>query len=135
MSRGLKSQCVPTYRVLTETQIKELHRATLEVLETVGVRVLHQGGLQLLRDAGCRVSEDNIVQIPSWLVEECIRSVPSCITIFDRRGQDAMHLEGNKVHFGLGTDLLHTYDLETGELRPSRLQDVRDAATTADYFE
>ena len=135
MNSGFRSQCVPTYRILTEAQIKELHWASLEVLETVGVRVLHQGGLELLRDAGCRVKEDNIVQIPSWLVEECIRSVPSRITIYDRGGQDAMHLEGNKVHFGLGTDLLHTYDLETGELRSSRLQDVRDAATTADYFE
>ncbi len=135
MNSGFKSQCVPNYRILTEAQIKEIHGATLEVLETVGVRVLHQEGVQLLRDAGCRVKENNIVQIPSWLIEACIRSAPSRITIYNRKGQDAMHLEGNKVHFGLGTDLLHTYDLETGELRPSRLQDVKDAAKTADYFE
>ena len=135
MNSGFKSQCVPSYRILTETQIKEIHWATLDVLETVGVRVLHQEGLQLLRAAGCRVKEDNVVQIPGWLIEECIRSAPSRITIYNRKGQDAMHLEGNKVHFGLGTDLLHTYDLETDELRPSRLQDVKNAARTADYFE
>lgn len=135
MNSGFKSQCVPTYRLLTEAQIKEIHWATLEVLETVGVRVLHQEGLQLLRDAGCRVKEDHIVQIPSWLIEDCIRSAPSRITIYNRKGEDAMHLEGNKVHFGLGTDLLRTYDLKTGELRPSQLQDVKDAARTADYFE
>jgi len=135
MNSGFKSQCVPTYRILTEAQIKEVHRATLEVLETVGVRVLHPEGLQLLRDAGCRVKADGIVQIPSWLIEECIRSAPSRITVYDRKGQVAMRLEGNKVHFGLGTDLLHTYDLKTGELRSSRLQDVKDAARTADYLQ
>ena len=46
-----------------------------------------------------------------------------------------MHLEGRKVHFGLGTDLLQIYDLESGELRPSRLSDVVDAVRVADYFE
>jgi trimethylamine--corrinoid protein Co-methyltransferase len=35
----------------------------------------------------------------------------------------------------LGTDLISTYDLETGETRPSRLQDVANAATVADYCE
>jgi trimethylamine--corrinoid protein Co-methyltransferase len=135
MNSGFKSQCVPTYRILTEAQIKEIHWATLEVLETVGVRVLHQEGVQLLKDAGCRIKEGNIVQIPSWLIEDCIRSTPSQITMYNRLGQAVMNLEGNKVHFGLGTDLLYTYDLETGELRPSRLQDVKHAARTADYFE
>ena len=135
MNTGFRSQCVPNYRVLTENQIKEIHLATLEILETAGVRVLDDEGIQLLRDAGCRVTENNIVQIPNWLVEACIRSAPSRITVYNRKGEDAMHLEGSKVHFGLGTDLIKTCDLKTGELRPSRLQDVINAARTADYFE
>ena len=135
MNTGFKSQCVPQYRLLTEDQIKEMHLATLEVLETVGVKVLANEAVQLLRNADCRVKEDNIVQIPNRLVEECIRSAPSCITIYNRKGDEAMHLEGNKVHFGLGTDLLQTVDLRTGELRESCLQDVVNAARTADYCE
>lgn len=135
MNTGFRSQCVPTYRILTEDQIREIHCATLELLETTGVRVMDQKGIQVLKDAGCRIKGDNIVQIPNWLVEECIRSAPPRITIYNRKGDEAMRLEGNKVHFGLGTDLLKTYDLETGELRSSRLQDVADAARIADYFE
>ena len=135
MNAGFRSQCIPTYRILTENQIKEIHCATLELLETTGVRVMDEKCIQVLKDTGCRTKDDNIVQIPNWLVEECIRSAPSRITIYNRKGDEAMHLEGNKVHFGLGTDLLKTYDLETGELRSSRLQDVADAARIADYFE
>ncbi len=135
MNTGFKSQCVPSYRILTEDQIKEIHRATLEVLETVGVRVLDDEAVRLLKASGCRVKGEDRVQIPNWLVEECIHSTPSRITIYDRKGRDAMHLEGNKVYFGLGTDLIHTYDLASGELRPSQLQDVVNAATTADYLE
>ena len=135
MNSGFRSQCVPMYRILTEDQIKEIHRATLELLETAGVRVMDQEAMQLLQDAGCRIKDNDIAQIPNWLVEECIRSAPSRISIYKRNGRDAMHLEGNKVHFGLGTDLPKTWDLDTNELRESRLQDVINAAKVADSFE
>jgi trimethylamine--corrinoid protein Co-methyltransferase len=135
MNTGFRSQCVPSYRILTEDQIKEIHRASLEILETVGVRIPDEEAVHLLRDAGCRVREDNVVQIPNWIVEECIRSAPSRITLYNRKGDEAMRLEGNNVYFGLGTDLVKTCDLKTGELRPSCLQDVANAARTADYLE
>jgi trimethylamine--corrinoid protein Co-methyltransferase len=44
-----------------------------------------------------------------------------------------MRLEGRNIHFGLGTDLISTQDLETGETRPTLLQDVVNAARVADY--
>jgi trimethylamine--corrinoid protein Co-methyltransferase len=118
---------------LTEEQIKEFHRAALEVLEHVGVRLLHKGAIELLLEAGCRLRGDNVVLIPNWLVEECIASAPSRITIFSQRGEEAMRLEGRNIHFGLGTDLISAVDLVSGETRPSRLEDVRNAATVADY--
>ena len=135
MNSGFKTQCVPSYRLLTEEQIKEIHRASLEILETVGVQVSHEEAVQLLRDAGCRVKDENVVQFPNWLVEECIRSAPSRITMYNRKGEEAMRLEGRNIYFGLGTDLISTCDLETGETRPSRLQDVANAATVSDYCE
>ena len=45
MNTGFRSQCVPNYRMLTEDQIKEIHRASLQILETVGVRVKNDAGL------------------------------------------------------------------------------------------
>ncbi|MEE8416138.1 MAG: trimethylamine methyltransferase family protein [Desulfobacterales bacterium] len=135
MNTGFKSQCVPSYRILTPDQIEHFHFATLEILETVGVKVLHPEAVELMCDAGCRMKEDNIVLVPNWLVEKCIRSAPNQITIFNRLGQKAMHLAGNRVHFGLGTDLVQTYDVRTGKLRQSRLQDVADAAKISDYFD
>ncbi|MBD3308637.1 trimethylamine methyltransferase [candidate division KSB3 bacterium] len=132
MKTGFRSHCAPTYRLLADDQIKELHRATLELLENVGVRVMDQEALQLLWDAGCRIKGD-LAQFPNWLVEECLHSTPSRITIYTRDGQEAMHLEGRNVHFGLGTDLPQTYDLHTDALRDSCLQDVINAATIADF--
>ncbi len=132
MKSGFNSQCVPNCRLLTEDQIKEIHRASLSLLENPGVRVHHDEAVKLLKDAGCQVKDDNLVRIPNWLVEEAIGSAPSRITIYNRKGQPAMHLEGRNFHFGLGTDLINTYDLYTDQTRRSVLNDVINAARVAD---
>ena len=134
MGSELDLQCRPQYRLLSEGQIKAIHEATLDLLNTIGVRVFSQEGVELLKKAGCRDGEKNTIQIPPHLVEESIQSAPSQISIFNRKGEEAMHLGGRQVNFGLGTDLLQTVDLETGEMRPSRLHDVINAAITGDYF-
>ena len=133
MQTGFKTQCVPDYRLLTEEQIKEIHQATLTLLEKTGVKVLNQEALQLLKNAGCRLVDETIVRIPSGLVEESIQQAPSHVTVYNRNGEVAMELGGSNVYFGMGTDLLNTCDLKTGEVRPSCLQDVVDSAVVGDY--
>jgi trimethylamine:corrinoid methyltransferase-like protein len=46
-----ETAATPSYRLLSEEQIRTIHAATLEILETVGVRVLNNEGLRLLQDA------------------------------------------------------------------------------------
>jgi trimethylamine--corrinoid protein Co-methyltransferase len=135
MDSSFKTQCVPNFSILSEDQIKEIHLATIQVLETTGIRVMDEEAVDLLKNAGCRVKNKQIVQIPGWLVEECIRSAPSLVSVYNRKGEYAMQLSGSKAYFGMGTDLHNTYDLESGELRKSRFQDVINAAKVADYFD
>jgi len=135
MKTGFKSQCILDYRLLTEDQIKEIHQATLELLATTGVKVLNEDAHQLLKGAGCGIVDQHIVKIPGWLVEESIRCAPSSVTVYNRKGDPAMVLGGTSVCFGMGTDLLNTWDLKTGELRESCLQDVIDSAIVGDYCE
>lgn len=135
MNPNFSSQCVSSYRILTENQIQNIHQTSMDILETVGVQIKNDLGVDLLKSAGCSVKKDNIVLIPRRLVEQCIHSAPSSITIYDRTGKEAMCLEGKNIHFGLGTDLINTYDLEMNELRLSCLSDVVNAARVADYCE
>ena len=86
MPTGFKSQCVPTYHLLSTEQITKIHHATLELLESVGVRIMLREAVHMLGDAGCQIKEDNLVKIPSGLVEEAILSSPSRITLYNRLG-------------------------------------------------
>jgi trimethylamine--corrinoid protein Co-methyltransferase len=133
MSRSSSSQVAPRYHLMSQEQINEVHLASLDILENVGIRVLHPEGVGLLRDAGCWIEKENIAHIPNWLVEDCLRSVPKRLTIFNRKGEPAMYLEGDNNFYGLGTDLIYTFDLKTGETRTSVLQDVANASRMADF--
>ena len=133
MNTGFRSQVVPEYRLLTENQIREFHRAALEVNEKIGARINNEEGVELLNQHGCTVAEGNMVLIPNYMVEECLQSAPSRIDVYNRKGEEAMRLEGRNIYFGLGTELMNSYDVYTGELRPSLLKDVANASRVADY--
>jgi len=57
--------------MLDDEQIKQIHMATLEVLERTGGQITHPRALELLHSAGARVDGDR-VRIPAWMVEDAI---------------------------------------------------------------
>ena len=119
-------QLSPKLSWFSENQLEELHSATIDVLERVGVRVDHDESLKLLKDAGCLI-KDRVARIPSWLIEEAIRTAPSKINVYNREGLPAMSLESNCTYYGTGSDLPFHLDLETGKRRGTVRQDIINA--------
>jgi trimethylamine--corrinoid protein Co-methyltransferase len=134
MQPGRTIHCTPSFRVLSEQQIREIHLATLEVLERTGVEVYHSEARQMLRQAGCRL-EGRRVRFPSSLVEACIASAPSRVVICNREGKRCLFLEGNRSYFGLGSDTLYAYEPGSGKLKYAEAQDVARASRVADSLE
>jgi trimethylamine--corrinoid protein Co-methyltransferase len=122
----------PQFRVLSETQLQDLHLAALEVLRRTGIRFHHQGALDMLREAGAFVSDGNLVRFPARLVEDALASAPGRVVMCDRDGEPAMFLEGNKVYFGTGSDCLNFLDPKTGEHRPFTQADIVDGYRLCD---
>jgi trimethylamine--corrinoid protein Co-methyltransferase len=119
-------------QILSDSQLAEIHHASLEILRRTGVRVRDTEARDLLGDAGCLVSDGDLVKFPAAMVEEGLVHAPSRIVLCSRTGKPSVFLEGQRTFFGTGSDLPHTLDLETGERRLSRLSDVRDTARLAD---
>jgi len=124
----------PTISLLTETQVKRLHSASLRILAETGVEFYEPEAVELLRGAGAEIIGETRVKIPEYLVEEALRSVPSRITIWDREGNRAMELEGRNIHFGPGSDTINTIDPYTGERREPIKKDIRNVSVVCDYL-
>lgn len=123
----------PRLNVLSEEQIDEIHLATLEILERIGVYVTNPEALELLRGAGAWVVSEDRVKIPSFLVEQALRTAPPRVVLWTRDGEPALFLEGSKYYFGSMTDCPTYLDPYSGEQRPFVSEDVFATATVNDY--
>jgi trimethylamine--corrinoid protein Co-methyltransferase len=121
----------PYYRGMTDDQCRIMHRASLDVLERTGVYVNYEPALELLKKAGCLV-EDNHVRFPSHLVEWALRTAPSRIMLYNRKGEPVMPLGDRISTYGTGSDCLHILDHRTNERRKAVLQDVVDGIRVSD---
>lgn len=114
----------PQFRLLSEKQIEELHFATLQILERTGVTFECQEAIELLGDAGADVSNPNRVKIPSYLVEQALRTAPKTITLYTREGEPAIVLNGLTWHFGGMTALNEYLDPYSKQQRQTHLEDI-----------
>ncbi len=112
---SLSVQKSPSFSVLSQDQVYEIHRASLEVLEKAGYRIHCEEGVRLLKKAGARV-DGEMVKTPQHIVEECIRQAPKGFVLYDREGKRALEVEGRKSYFGTSTASPNTRDAVTAEV-------------------
>jgi trimethylamine--corrinoid protein Co-methyltransferase len=72
----------PQLRLLSSDQLRQIHLASLEVLERTGVDVRLPEAVDLLGNAGADVRDPSRVKIPSHMVDEALRTTPHRITIY-----------------------------------------------------
>jgi len=132
MQKDFFKRCQPRITLLEEDQKKEIHSASLKILERNGVLVHDTETVELLQNAGCRVTDNKRVYIPGHLVQQAIQTVPQHVTIYNRLGRPAMELEDRKSYFGTGSDTPNVIDFESGRRREAVLEDVRRSAQLAE---
>lgn len=121
----------PKLHVLNQSQIEQIHLATLEVLERTGIQMNHPGAVEILHGAGARVSGER-VHIPDWMVTDALAKAPSRVVLGRRDGTRSVFLEGDKVWFGPSLDCIDYLDPRTNERWRFTSQDCRVTATVAD---
>ena len=123
-------------KILSRGEIYDIHNATLEVLEKCGVLVKEENALKLLNDAGAQVDyKTQRAKIPSWLIEEGIKSAPKSLRLCGRNPKNDIVVNGSKTFYGLGGTGLYILDLETGQRRVATKKDLADATRLADALE
>jgi len=121
----------PFFQYMSNRQCEKIHLAALDILERIGVLIFHDEAAALLKSAGADL-DGNLARIPSALVERALLTVPKRVSLFNRHGELAMPVEGNRVFYGPGSDCLNILDHRTGERRKPVLQDVKEGVTLCD---
>jgi trimethylamine--corrinoid protein Co-methyltransferase len=125
---------LPKLKLLSSSNIKDIHASSLEVLEKAGVIVKNKPALKLLGDAGCSV-DSNLVKISGSLVDEQLKKVQSEFTLYSREGEKAYSVGGDNVIYNPGSAAIFFVDKESGEMRRANANDFRDLVRLTDALE
>jgi trimethylamine--corrinoid protein Co-methyltransferase len=135
------SEVFPQYQggsnhVFPESKVKEIHEASVYLMEKVGVKVHNPRARQIFADHGAEVDQDEaIVKIPRSMLEDAVAAAPSRVILCGREEKNDLVLEGTNTYLGTGGTVLYTLDLDTGERRPTEVRDVAGYARMSDALE
>jgi len=138
MSKNIKSIHDPRLKldILTPDDVQRLHEATLQIIEKTGLRFPSKRALAIWGKHGAQVDHDTmVVKAPRELIEEAIKLCPPDYTLAARDQEQDLPLDGNHVYIGTDGCGVQIIDLNSGELRTTRLSDVADIARIADATE
>ena len=127
-----KSIIQPTIRILSNDQKDRIHSDALKILSSIGIRVESSRGREIFRKAiGSNAVTDEIIRIPPEVIEAALKSAPSKLDIYNRKGETCIHLP-DKARFGLGVTTLYYQDPETDELTPFSRKSVETCVRLGD---
>lgn len=138
MTQQIKSISSPkiSLNILNQTEINQIHTATLDVIESTGVKFPSDKALDILEAHGAQVDRQTmIVRIPGHIVEASLAKAPAT---YDLAALDAnldLPLDGNHSHLGTDGCGVEIMDAFSGERRRTTKADVSDVARVADYLE
>ncbi|MEQ9695074.1 trimethylamine methyltransferase family protein [Shimia sp. SDUM112013] len=122
------------YRPLTEAECRAIYATALRLLEGLGMGEVPEPLFSQMRQHGARKVGDR-VQIPASLVEAAIAAAPTEFQLHGRDPARTITVGGDRVHFGTGGAAVQVLDLESGDYRPSTLQDLYDFTRLQDGLE
>jgi trimethylamine--corrinoid protein Co-methyltransferase len=122
-----------TLKVLSDLEIKDIHNASIDILENCGVKVLNKQMLDFIKQKGLTVdNEKQTVRFSRTCIEKTLAEIPSQFEVFDRNGKSAFVLGDGIPKIAAGHNAVFWIDSETGKTRNSTIADVELFASICD---
>lgn len=126
------------YRPLSAKDIETIHDASLSILERIGIT--YESGLEdtleMLEKAGATIDRKRArVTFPRDLITAQVEKAPERVVLYARSEGHDLDLTRDHVYLGTGGAAIKILDLETGECRASKLQDVYQLGRLVDRLE
>ncbi|MFZ2653550.1 MAG: trimethylamine methyltransferase family protein, partial [Victivallales bacterium] len=122
------------WKVLDESEIKQIHQASLAILEKSGISIESPEVRKILSENGVHV-DGEIARFPRSIVEDCIARNLRTFPVVDRNGKDAFILGDGNVRFAGGHNAVFVMTDKEGGRRNSVLKDVADFAHLCEHME
>ena len=135
---NLKGLSGGRYRPLSDEAVRTIHDASIRILEKTGFT--YESGLddtlEMLENAGVFVNRENRrILFPKDLITDLLNKAPEQVILYSRDGKNDLDLSEHRVHLGTGGAAIEILDLETGNARPSTLNDLYQLGRLVDQLD
>ncbi len=121
--------------VLSDDDIREIHEASIHILEYCGVKIHSRRMLSFLAEKGLQVNADErTVRFTRAGIEEALSHIPARFDVFDRDAQPAFTIGDGDSKIAAGHNAVFWVDSDTGETRPSTVADVEAFARICEHL-
>lgn len=123
----------PVYPMFSQDEIKQIHEASIKVLEEVGVHLSHPKALEVLQGLGARVSDDRQkVFFTKDLIEKMLARAPKSFLCAGREPEFDLEMKlGNSFARQVGGPI-SLFDMRNSKTTPLTLKDNIDSARLID---
>jgi trimethylamine---corrinoid protein Co-methyltransferase len=123
-------------KVLSDAEIKQIHAASLDILQNCGVEIGSPRMLSFLEKKGLSVDHARkMVRFSPSCVMEALGTIPRQFEIFDREGKGVYALGGGVSRIAAGHNAVFWVDSDTGQTRPSTVADVARFSRICEHLE
>ncbi len=133
---GLSPQTYPyrggRYKPLSDLEVGAIHDAVLHLLETVGLSQAIPSVIEKVCANGGSYTDDERLLFPRALVLDMIQKANRNIVLYGQRQGLELALSDDHVYMSSGGAAPNIIDIDTGLYRPSKTQDLYDAARVVD---
>jgi len=112
----------PKIKLLDEEHQVEILKEAKDILENQGIFLENQEAIEIFEQNGI-ARDGNHFSIPADVVDKCLKSAPSKITLYDREGKESMTLQKDQIHYDPGSAAIFILDEKTGEIREAVSKD------------
>jgi trimethylamine--corrinoid protein Co-methyltransferase len=117
-----------------EEGLRSIHETAVRILAEIGIRSDHPEMRDRLAGKGCRVQGERVF-IPPELVAATLQAVPASFSIYGRSPEDSI-TPGSEKTYCINTGILaNIYDLDSGQIRRSTLEDVKTTTRLLDAMD
>jgi len=117
-----------TLSIWNEDECRQVHEATIGVLDKTGVEVKDEQAREVFAVVGARVDKTR-VRLDASVVERALATTPKSCQLKSRGNGLPLDIRDGETYFGTGSDCLYVRDPDSGERRRATLADVEGMAS------
>jgi trimethylamine--corrinoid protein Co-methyltransferase len=122
--------------ILTPQEVRQIHTATLDVIESTGIRFPSPKALDILEAHGAQVDrQTQVACIPGHIIEEYLAKAPPAYVLAALDPTLDLPLDGNHSYLGTDGCGVEILDAFTGERRRTTKSDLIDVSRLADALD